>query len=120
MLKNADDTKEGHAAGHILANITKKPIGKKGKSPATSADFKPGSKVYVAPRMLPSGGIMAIGISETPQATARLKERSKPTLSGTVKAISAEKKTLSIHSLRCDDRNLNIAVDVVVRPLLQY
>jgi hypothetical protein len=108
---------EGADAAAVDYRITEKTSWAKGGKPATPADFKPGSKVYVAPRMLPSGGIMAIGISETAESTAKLKERAKPTISGTVKAISAEKKTLSIHSVSGDERSLNIATDVVVRHL---
>ena len=108
---------EGADAAAVEYRITEKTACSKGGKPATTADFKPGSKVYVVPRMLPSGGIMAVAISETSESAAKLKERARSTLSGTVKAISAEKKTLSIRSVSGDDRDLNIAADVIVRHL---
>jgi hypothetical protein len=113
-----DDTlsaTEGADAAEVEYRHTDKTQWGKAGKPASDADFKPGDKVYVSPRLLPGGGIMAVAVSDAPEFTARLHERTRPTVTGAVRACDLRKMTLSLHSAAGDDRDFTLAPDCVVR-----
>lgn len=83
--------------------------------PATVSDLKAGDRVYVVPRLLPGGNVMAIAISDAVDSAARLKERTRFTVTGTVKTMDAAKKTISLHSAAGDDRDIALASDCIAR-----
>jgi len=106
---------EGTDQAAIEYRITGKTAWSREGRPASPGDFKAGERVHVVPRLLPGGGLMAVAVSDTPDSAAKLKERSKAYVSGSVKAISVERRELSLHTLAGDSRDLPIASDCVVR-----
>jgi hypothetical protein len=106
---------EGSDNTPLAYRITDKTLWARGGQPASAADFKAGESVHVAPRLLPGGGLMAAAVSDAPDMTARLKERTRPTVSGTVKACDPAKRTLSLRSAAGDERDFSIAADCLVR-----
>jgi len=99
----------------IAYRVTEKTAWARAGKPCSAADFKAGEKVYVVPRLLPSGGIMALAVSDSTNSAAILKERSRIYVTGTVKVINPEKRLLNLHSVAGDDRELPIAESCVVR-----
>src|SRR5205823_1038129 len=69
----------------------------------------------VEPRLLPNGTVMAIAIADSSDAADKLKERSKFTVTGTVKVINVPKRLIDIHTVAGDERELAIAPDCTVR-----
>jgi hypothetical protein len=106
---------EGTDKAEVDYRVTDKTKWSKSDKPAEPKDFKAGDKVYVEPRMLPNGAIMAIGIADSATSAAKLKEQSKFTVTGLVKVINTEKRLLNIHTVAGDDRELSIAADCTVR-----
>src|SRR2546422_1045647 len=56
---------EGADSTPVTYRITDKTIWSKGGKPASQDDFKAGEVVYVVPRLLPGGNIMATAVSES-------------------------------------------------------
>lgn len=83
--------------------------------PATLADLKPGMVVWIAPRLLPTGGAMATGIADSEAVVLRLKERSQPTVTGTVTDWDATARTLRLKTVAGDDRTLTLATICQIR-----
>lgn len=106
---------EGADRAEVDYRITEKTAWQKGGKPAAAADFKAGDRVYVVPRLLPSGGIMAMAVSDAPEGAAVLKERSRSTVSGVVKALDAGKRALHLHTAAGDEREIVLAADIIVR-----
>lgn len=118
ILEITDDSlraSEGADNTPLEYRITEKTLWARGGQPASAADFKTGESVHVAPRLLPGGGLMAAAVSDASDMTARLKERTRPTVSGTVKACDPAKRTLSLRSAAGDERDFSIAPDCVAR-----
>lgn len=106
---------EGADMAEVDYRVTEKTSWQKAGKPAGAADFKAGDKVFVVPRLLPGGNVMATAVADSSAGAAVLKERAKTTVSGTVKAIDHTKRLLQIRSAAGDDRDLVLAPDVVVR-----
>lgn len=106
---------EGADKAEVEYRVTEKTSWQKGGKPAAPTDFKTGDRVFVVPRLLPGGNIMAMAVADASEGAAVLKERSKATVSGTVKAIDAAKHALQMHTSAGEDRDLQLAPDVVVR-----
>ena len=112
---NEDALEAVDSGAPIAYRITEKTSWAKSGKPSSAADFKAGEKVYVVPRLLPSGGIMAIAVSDSTDSAAKLKERSRIYVTGTVKVINPEKRLLNLQSVAGDNRELPIAESCVVR-----
>ena len=106
---------EGADSAEVAYRISEKTTWSRSGKPATHEDFKTGDKVYVVPRLLPSGGIFAVAVSDSTDSAAKLKERSKYSLKGTVKVINHEKRNLNLQTEAGDLRDLPIAEACTVR-----
>jgi hypothetical protein len=118
ILEITDDSlraSEGSDNAPLDYRITDKTLWARGGQPASAADFKTGETVYIAPRLLPGGGLMATAVSDLAEMTARLKERTRSSVSGTVKACDPAKRTLSLRSVAGDERDFSMADDCLVR-----
>ncbi len=112
---NEDALEAVDSGAPIAYRVTEKTAWARAGKPGSAADFKAGEKVYVVPRLLPSGGIMALAVSDSTNSAAILKERSRIYVTGTVMVINPEKRLLNFHSVAGDDRELPIAESCVVR-----
>jgi hypothetical protein len=106
---------EGADKAEVDYRVTEKTAWQKGGKPAAPADFKAGVRVFVVPRLLPSGSIMASAVSDAQEGAAVLKEWSRSTVSGVVKALDAPKHALRLHTIAGEERDIVLAPDVVVR-----
>lgn len=106
---------EGADAAEYTYRVTDKTQWSKGGKAAAPADFKAGDKVYVVPRLLPGGATMAMAISDASNDAAKLKERARFTVSGTIRQLNVEKRTLAIHTTAGDDRELALLPDCAIR-----
>lgn len=106
---------EGADQTEVAYRVTAKTAWSKGGEEAGPDDFKPGDKVHVVPRLLPSGATMAIAVSDVSGEAAKLKERAGIYVTGTVNVINHQQRLLNLHSQAGDDRELAIASDCVVR-----
>lgn len=110
-----DELEAVDSGAPIAYRITEKTSWAKSGKPCSAADYKAGEKVYIVPRLLPSGGVMAIAVSDSTNYAAILKERSRIYVTGTVKSINVEKRLLNLLSVAGDDRELPIAEPCIVR-----
>jgi len=106
---------EGTDKAEVDYRVTEKTTWQKGGKPASATDFKAGEKVFVVPRLLPGGNVMAMAVADAPEGAAVLKEHAKATVSGTVKALDSAKRVLQLRTAAGEDRELPIAPDVIVR-----
>ena len=86
---------------------------KNGKD-ATAADFKAGDKIYVLPRSLPSGSIMARAITDTPAAATQMKERQSTSVPGVVKSVDPAAYKLILETPTNDTRSLQGSAETEV------
>lgn len=89
---------EGADAAPIRYRVTATTAWRKAGSPAQPADFPAGSRVWVAPRLLPNGRIMATGVADTKQGAEGLRERSRPTVTGRLTRIDLITSRLTLVS----------------------
>jgi hypothetical protein len=83
---------------------------------ATSlADLKPGTPVAVAPRLLPNGETMASIIADSVPTASRLRERTMPTVTGTIRSVDTARRMLEMDTRAGDRRTLHIGDPCVVR-----
>lgn len=68
----------------------------KGNKDASPEDFKPGEKVTIVPRGLPSGNVMATIVSDSEQGAALTKERYTRSVSGTIQMLDAAMKKITV------------------------
>ncbi|MGC8667437.1 MAG: DUF5666 domain-containing protein [Chthonomonadales bacterium] len=106
---------DSSGAGPIEYRVTSKTLWGKENKPAQPNEYTVGDRVYVAPRPLPSGGLMAAAVADTPAFAARLKERTRSTVTGTIAAVDPTKRELTLHTLAGDERQVKLAADCVVR-----
>jgi hypothetical protein len=95
--------------------VTDKTLWAKDGKEAAASDYAPGDAVYVVPRLLSNGNVMAVAIADTKAMAARLKERSMFTLTGTVKAFHAAERSVRLRTKAGDDREITLLADCVVR-----
>ncbi len=74
--------------------------------PASSKDFKAGDKIYIVPRALPSGAIMAREISNSEAGAGQLKERAASTVHGVVSAVNGAAHSFTLTTVAGDARTL--------------
>jgi Cu/Ag efflux protein CusF len=106
---------EGADKAELHYRATEKTAWSRAGKPAAALDFKPGEPVYVVPRLLPGGGVMAVAVSDASADAAKLKERSKTTVTGTIKSVDAEKRAIALRSTAGDERDLTASPDCAVR-----
>ncbi len=81
---------------------------------ASAASFKPEEQIFIIPRSLPSGKVMARGVADTEADAVLLSERLKSTLSGTLQSIDSSKHTLILTTAAGDHRMLSFPENVNV------
>jgi hypothetical protein len=90
---------EGPDSAPIRYRVTATTAWRKAGKPAESGDFPAGSRVSVAPRLLPNGRIMAVGVADTKQGAEGLRERSRPTVTGRITLVDVTGCKIVIVSL---------------------
>ncbi|MEP6754011.1 MAG: hypothetical protein ABJA67_00805 [Chthonomonadales bacterium] len=108
---------DGPTKAEIEYKLSEKTTYTKGGKAATLADFKVGETVHVIPRSLPGGNLQAIAVADIKVDAIHLKERSKLTVTGTIRAIDLKKMILSFRSTTGDDRDFEIAEECVATQL---
>lgn len=68
----------------------------RGNREATSEDFKPGDRVTIVPRALPGGNIMASIVADSDAGAALTKERYARSVNGTLQAIDAPARKMTV------------------------
>lgn len=106
---------EGSEAVPIEYRVTPKTLWGAGGKAVGAPVGKAGDRVFVAPRLLPSGGIMAVAVADTKSLCQMLLERSRPTCKGVVAAVNAAERRLTVKSGLGDIRELRWSEKVVVR-----
>lgn len=105
---------EGAERNPVTYRFTDKTLwGKSGKD-ASEKEFKPSETVYIVPRLLPSGGLMATAIADTPELAARLRERNMRTLTGTIKTVDIPRKIIKVETVSGDQRELALSADCMI------
>src|SRR5207249_862075 len=106
---------EGTDSTPIAYRVTEKTAWSKGGQPVTEEDFKAGEVVYVVPRLLPGGNVMAVAVSDSSQSATHLKERAKYTASGTLSAVDLPNRKIALKTISSDLRELKLAEDCEAR-----
>jgi len=106
---------EGADSTAVTYKVSDKTLFSHAGKTASASDFKAGDKVYVVPRSLPSGNIMAVAVADSLATAERLKERAKTTVGGTVRAIDLTKHILNLHTIAGDERELLLDPECTVR-----
>jgi hypothetical protein len=71
-----------------------------------AAAFKSGDRVFVVPRSLPSGGIMARAVADSTAGAAQEKERLATSVHGTITAVDSAAHKLTLATTAGDTRSL--------------
>ncbi len=106
-----EDTKDH---GTLFLRVTDKTLIEVGDARAL-ADLKPEMTVFVAPRLLPNGQTMATAIAGTFAGAARLRERTMPTVTGTIRSVDIARRSLEMDTRTGDRRSLRLAEPCLVR-----
>ncbi len=106
-----DDKDHGQLAYRVTEKTRSEIVGADGGA----VELKPGMKVWIAPRLLPNGTAMATAIASNRAGALRLKERSQPTVTGTVQAWDATARKLTLHTRADDTRVLELLRDCIIR-----
>jgi hypothetical protein len=85
--------------------ISEKTRWEKAGKEVEAAAFKPGDHVYVVPRSLPSGSVMARAVADSTGGAAQEKERLATSVHGTVAGIDTAAHKLTLRTLAGDTRN---------------
>jgi hypothetical protein len=101
--------------GELIYRVTEKTQWSRGGKPASPSDYKAGDHAFIIPRLLPGGATMATAVTDAVTDAAKLKERGRYTLSGVIRVLNVEKRTLNVHSAAGDDRLLSVTGDCVIR-----
>lgn len=106
---------EGEGQAEIEYRITARTQWSRGGKPVSPDDFKPGESVYVAPRLMARGRILAVAVSDAANSANILKERTRPTVTGEVTAVDLAVRTLALRTVAGDARELALSPDCKVR-----
>lgn len=101
--------------GRLAYRVTDKTRIELGGRKASREELGQGMKVWIAPRLLPNGSAMATAMGDTKSAAERLRERSRPTVSGTVQEWDAASRKLTLHTVAGDTRILALPVGCAIR-----
>ena len=93
---------------------SEKTMWSKGGKDAAASDFKAGDRIYVLPRSLPSGAVMARAVTDTPGAGAQMKERQATSVHGVIKSVDPATFTLTVLTVANDTRALQGSADTEV------
>ena len=94
----------GADAVPLTYTVSDKTLWNKGGKACKPEDFKPGESVSIVPRSLPSGGIMASIVADTPQGAAQGKERKALSVHGFIQSLDAAMHTLMLKTEAADSR----------------
>jgi len=86
--------------------ISEKTRWEKGGKEVDSTAFKPAERVFVVPRSLPSGSIMARAVADTTAGAAQEKERMAASVHGTILKVEMAAHKLTVKTAAADTRNL--------------
>lgn len=110
VIKEIDETgltvTVGTDAIPVSYTISDKTRWSKDGKEVSAADFKPGDKVYVVPRSLPSGSIMARAVADTNTGADTEKERLATSVHGTIQSVDSQAHKLTMKTLAGDTRSL--------------
>ena len=106
---------EGAAAVPIEYRVTEKTAWSRGGRAVDAGAFRAGDRVFVAPRLLPSGAVMAIAVADTEAAAAALRDEAKPAFAATLVAVDLAKHMLRVRTAAGATRELPLAEDCVAR-----
>jgi hypothetical protein len=101
--------------GRLAFRVTEKTRIEIGGKPLTLSDLRASQAVAVAPRLLPNGETMASAIGDTVAVAERLRERSKPTVTGLLKQVDVAQRTIQMDTRAGDHRSLTLASSCIVR-----
>jgi len=102
-------TEEGAERNPVEYRWTGKTAWSRGGKAVGPEAFRPGDTASVAPRLLPNGAVMAVSVAENPDSAARLRERSRPTVTGVVTRYDAASRSLALRTVLGDERDLTLA-----------
>ena len=85
-----------------------------GKEVAASA-FKPGDGVYIVPRALPSGNVMARAVANSSKGAEQEKERTAASVHGVILGLDPPNFKLTLKTLAGDTRNLALTDETEVK-----
>ncbi len=85
-----------------------------GKEVAASA-FKPGDGVFIVPRALPSGNVMARAVANSSKGAEQEKERTATSVHGVILALDPANFKLTLKTLAGDTRNLALTDETEVK-----
>ena len=94
--------------------VSEKTMWSKNGKDALSTDFKAGERIYVLPRSLPSGAVMARAVTDTPGAGAQMKERQSTSVHGVIKSVDPATFTLTVLTVANDTRAIQGSADTEV------
>lgn len=80
-----------------------------------ASEFKAGDRVFVVPRALPSGALMARAVSDTENGAAQLKERTARSVKGVLQNLDAGAHKLTLATVAGDLRTLPYTDETEVR-----
>lgn len=86
--------------------VSEKTMWRKAGKEAEAGAFKPGDRVYVVPRSLPSGKIMARAVSDSAAGAAQEKERTAASVRGVLLSVDPAAHRLSMKTAAGDTRSL--------------
>ncbi len=114
----SDDTleaTEGKDSLPVTYTVSDKTLWEKSGKQASAADFKPGDKVSIVPRSLPSGNIMASVIADTAQAAAQGKEHKSTSVHGTLQSLDAKNHSFVMKTEAGEMRTLSYTEPLEVK-----
>jgi Cu/Ag efflux protein CusF len=89
---------EGEDRAEFIYHVGPKSAFYKSGHAAAPTDFKPGDTIWIAPRLLPGGSVMALSASDTENELKTIKNRNKKTLRGVLRIITSGNSPLKILS----------------------
>ncbi len=102
----------GDEVSYVISDKTR---WSKGGKEAAPEDFKAGETVYIVPRGLPNGAIMARAVADSEQAAARLKERLARSLHGTLQGLDTTQHQITLLTAAGETRILPYTEETEVR-----
>lgn len=113
--EDAIEGDEARKAVPVTYRVTPKTLCRLKGVDAEPAGLKIGDRVWVAPRLLPGGQAMAVAVADSEADAARLRERTMPSVTGTLTAFDAAARALTMSTRAGDRRDLTLADGCVVR-----
>ena len=86
-------------------SVSEKTRWEKAGAETSAEQFKAGDKVFVVPRSLPSGGVFARAVADTPGGADQGKERTATSVHGTILALEPAAYKITLKTAAGDTRN---------------